>query len=167
MQAHKRLFIKQALLWLLACALIWAIYVLSGQEGAASHRLSRGVVKEAVTIIELPEILKHYIVKLEMNYELVLRKIAHFSLFFILAILLYFAIKSHRKKHAKILTIICCIFFAGMDEYHQIFIAGRNARFTDIIIDIAGAVCALLLVTAYARHMDGNGKTRENTILKN
>ena len=154
------MFIRQVLLWLFVCAFACAIYALSGQEGVDSHRLSRGVVKEAGTLIEVPGILKHYIVKLDLGYEQVLRKIAHFTLFFILAIFLYLAMKPHARKHAKILAMAGCIFFAGMDEYHQVFIAGRTARFTDIIIDIAGAICALLLVTASAGVWRVSRKTR-------
>lgn len=163
MKKHIKPFMKQALLWLLVCALICAIYILSGQNGAVSHRLSRGMVKKTGIFMELPDIVKHYIMKLDLSYDIVLRKTAHFSLFFSLSVLLYFTIKQYIRKHAKALTIICCMALAGMDEYHQTFIRGRTACITDIIIDTVGSICGLLLVMIFAGIWGASRKTGENS----
>jgi len=164
MNKYKKLITKQALFWLLVCALICAIYLLSGQEGAVSHRLSRGLVKKASRLIELPGVLKYYSKELNLSYDFVLRKIAHFSLFFILALLLFFVIKPLTTKHVRILTITCCIIFAFMDEYHQVFISGRTARFTDIMIDTAGAICGMLLVMIATGIRRGNIQKKKRTV---
>lgn len=164
MNIHRKLLTKRALLWLSVLALFCAISVLSGQQGEVSHRLSRGVIRKARILMELPDILRHYSMAWDLSYELILRKTAHFSLFFILAVMLYFAIKSTTGKYVGILTIACCTLFAGIDEYHQIFITGRTACFTDIIIDSAGAVCGLLLVTAAAAIRRQAGNCNKNEI---
>lgn len=162
MQEHKWQFIKKVVLWLLVCFLICTLYILSGQEGAVSHKLSREVVKKASTLIELPWILKHYNLELNVSYNFILRKTAHFSIFFLLAVLLYWAVKSLVRKYIKTLTLACCIFFAGFDELHQMFAAGRTARLTDIIIDILGAICGLLLVIVFV----GIGRIKSKKKLK-
>lgn len=145
MNKYKKPLIKQALLLIFVFAFICTIYFLSGQEGEVSHMLSSGMVKKASTFIELPGVLKQYSKELNISYDFILRKIAHFSIFFILAVLLFKVIKSYTRKYSRIITITCCIIFACLDEYHQVFISGRNARFTDIIIDTAGAICGIFL----------------------
>ena len=74
-----------------------------------------------------------------------LRKAAHASVYFVLAILLLHAlIVTNPKIHKSLLltffiTIFICFLYAGSDEYHQTFVNGRTGQFSDVLIDTAGA----------------------------
>ncbi|HEX2945825.1 MAG TPA: VanZ family protein [Clostridia bacterium] len=147
-KGHGRSLFIQVLLWLLVFAMICAIYMLSGQEGAASQRLSKAFFKGAGAYTGLREVIRHYGAELDLSGNFLFRKIAHFVLFFILASTLYIAVKNSVKKHEIVLTAAGCTLLAGMDEYHQIFVSGREARIFDVVIDFSGTLCALLVIKA-------------------
>ena len=146
MGKNGKIFVK-LLLWLAAGVLICIIFIFSSQEGAVSHRISRGVIREAALHIELPDILMNLRSKTGYSYNFLLRKAAHFTIFFTFAIVLYLAFKSFVKKQIIIKTFLCCVFLAVIDECRQMFVAGRSARFADILIDAVGALCGLMLIS--------------------
>ena len=78
-------------------------------------------------------------------------KIQHFSAFFILAVLLNLALLYQRKsrflfENTNIATIVICLFYAGIDEIHQIFIPGRFAEVLDWVADGSGVILGVFLV---------------------
>ena len=48
-----------------------------------------------------------------------------------------------------LLAGIVCVGFAGLDEYHQSFVAGRGPSVKDVGIDSIGAFVGILLVQAF------------------
>ncbi|MEQ8199438.1 MAG: VanZ family protein [Clostridiaceae bacterium] len=38
-----------------------------------------------------------------------------------------------------------CLFYAATDEFHQLFVPGRSAMFTDVVIDFSGAAMGTVL----------------------
>jgi len=78
-------------------------------------------------------------------------KIEHFSAFFILAVMLNLALIYQRKsfllfKYAALVTIIICLFYAAIDELHQMFIPGRFADIRDWLADSTGVVLGVLIL---------------------
>ncbi len=77
-------------------------------------------------------------------------KFAHFSEFLVFSILLTRAILGQSLKislsWAIVLSIIIAIFYAAIDEWHQIFIPGRQADILDFAADIVGIVLGTLLL---------------------
>ena len=74
--------------------------------------------------------------------NLPIRKLAHFSLYFILSILFMVFFMSFNKfnlRYVILISIIFCFIYACSDEYHQTFINGRTGQFSDVIIDTIGA----------------------------
>lgn len=75
--------------------------------------------------------------------DFVLRKIAHISEFFILAVLFYRALKSNKIFSNPILwSAIFSILYAVSDEIHQLFVIGRAGKAEDVIIDGIGVLIA-------------------------
>ncbi len=74
---------------------------------------------------------------------LIIRKLAHFTEYFILGLLTYNCLRDYHKPYY--FGIIICIIYAISDEVHQIFIPGRSMRLLDIIIDSLGAIIAILV----------------------
>lgn len=77
----------------------------------------------------------------------IIRKLAHFTLYFIGAIPIYLFLStysistSNRNKY----TIIACFIYACTDELHQFFIPFRDAKIFDILVDICGSVLFLFI----------------------
>ena len=81
--------------------------------------------------------------------DFVIRKIGHMGVFGILARLLARAFTGStfwpwKKIFAISLTL--AILYAATDEYHQSFVAGRHAAYSDVFIDGAGSWFALGVV---------------------
>lgn len=56
---------------------------------------------------------------------------------------------NHRVKNVfiKNLTILgFCSAYGALDEWHQSFVPGRDADLLDWTADVAGAICALILL---------------------
>ncbi|MDD3341517.1 MAG: VanZ family protein [Bacilli bacterium] len=76
------------------------------------------------------------------------RKSAHFFEYMILAILVFLFLRQCNKPMHFILlgTFLFCTFYASTDEFHQLFVQGRTARFFDIFVDSLGATFGLLII---------------------
>lgn len=78
-----------------------------------------------------------------------LDKLAHMSIYGILAGTILFAFSDHQKNTRTgkviLLTVIFCLLYGISDEFHQSFVPGRTASVYDLLADGTGAVivCAL------------------------
>lgn len=80
------------------------------------------------------------------------RKAAHMFLYFVLALLVYFAVCCFfRQARLRMgLTALACALLAGLDEYHQTMVPGRSGELRDVLVDLCGAGIALgFLVLPY------------------
>lgn len=76
----------------------------------------------------------------------VVRKCAHFSEYFIFYLFLYNAYKEYfPKKKALFISLLSVFLYACTDEFHQIFVPGREARIRDVLIDTSGGALALII----------------------
>ncbi len=81
---------------------------------------------------------------LEMAH-LVLRKMAHFTEYFVLGVLSRFAVQDIKKKQRTILALIFCIGIGVIDETLQLFVNGRVGSVWDVVIDSMGALVGFIL----------------------
>lgn len=81
------------------------------------------------------------------NTRFIVRKTAHFILYFILGVLVYLTLNSYNINRNLILySVLFVLIYAISDEAHQIFTVGRSFQISDIIIDtIAGTISTLLI----------------------
>ncbi len=75
------------------------------------------------------------------------RKSAHFLIYFLLGVLLINFIKEFTMINYKsvLLAIFLAFLYACSDEFHQLFIDGRSCEFSDVLIDTFGAVVGCLI----------------------
>ncbi len=66
-------------------------------------------------------------------------KAAHLVEYFILAALLYRALKAHAVAHVMLLTVIIATAYGITDEFHQRYVPGRTVSAADVAADAAGA----------------------------
>ncbi|WP_160680241.1 VanZ family protein [Clostridium sp. C8-1-8] len=71
----------------------------------------------------------------------IVRKTAHFTEYLILFGFAYNLLKNYTSKKLAIIYGVMLTFgYACTDEFHQIFVPGRTAKFRDVLIDTAGAL---------------------------
>ncbi len=79
-----------------------------------------------------------------LSWDRYLRKVGHMAVFGALALLWWRALRTASPLPAIVITIA----YAITDEWHQTFTAGRHGAATDVLIDLTGAVLAVLAVRA-------------------
>ena len=129
-------FIK--LILLLLCMI--TIFYFSSDTGVESN-------KKSSTIINIVKIVtkKDYSNKELETITFVVRKIAHFTIYFLLGFLLinffceYFII----DKRMFAILLLLCMLYACSDEIHQLFISERSGEVRDVLIDTAGSFLGL------------------------
>lgn len=86
------------------------------------------------------------------------RKLAHFSEFFVLGSLLWATARLWRRPQWQALLPASAV--AALDESIQRFVPGRSGEVRDALLDLLGAVCAVLLCSLVLRR---RSKARRRT----
>lgn len=135
------------------------IFFFSHQSAIDSDKVSSGVIDKIIHTIEI--IGNHKLTDNELelisNYLVFpIRKLAHFTLYFILGILFYNLIKSYIKNNKKriIVSLLFCLLYACSDEIHQIFIPGRSCEIRDVFIDSIGSFMGIILIYIFLKRKD-------------
>lgn len=82
-----------------------------------------------------------------LNYhitEAIIRKTAHFFIYFVLGVLAYNSI-GRLNGISFWLVLLFCALYAASDEIHQAFVPGRAGRFSDIILDSCGSLLGMAI----------------------
>ena len=86
----------------------------------------------------------------------VLRKSAHVMEFLILSMLLCNAFFTYgiKGRNPIIYVLFITLFYAVLDEYHQIFVIGRGSSVKDVLIDFIGGIIgmAIYYIVYYLSH---------------
>lgn len=129
------------------------IFAFSSEEGeessSKSHKISETCVEvvDKMTRREWTQAVKS---QLADYYEHPIRKLAHFSEYCLMGILL-FVIWSQWIPKGKVLYIIIILWIAmsaTADEVHQLFVDGRDGNFVDVLLDTSGGCFGILLCIA-------------------
>lgn len=75
------------------------------------------------------------------------RKVAHMSEYALLGILLAYPLELHsdKRKLVFLLALGICMLYAASDEWHQVFVPGRDGNLGDVCIDSLGASIGIFL----------------------
>lgn len=123
------------------------IFLFSNQEATESQALSANVVYKTKEIITNKKDDCKNNKCIDSNYNKIIRKIAHFTLYFVLGISVYLFIKEfYSDKRLIIYTILICLLYATSDEIHQLFVPGRSFQLLDILIDTLGSIVSLIII---------------------
>lgn len=110
-----------------------AIFRFSGQDSGQSNALSRGLTGWLLSFIPIESTWEN----LEL-LNVILRKLAHFVLYFLLGIGLTGLVQRQRKVPVVILVVVLGGLFAVSDEFHQQFSQGRFPSGWDVLLDTCG-----------------------------
>ena len=83
------------------------------------------------------------------DLDFILRKAGHMAAFGILAVLLWRALTRAAVRRGVAWSFVLTVAYAGSDEFHQSFTAGRHASGVDVGIDSAGAAIALVVLAVW------------------
>lgn len=83
----------------------------------------------------------------------VVRKLAHFTEYAVLAISVAFFLWTWKFKSLRLilLSILITSMYAVTDEIHQLFIPGRSGEVKDVLIDSLGGIAGTLLFYLFIR----------------
>lgn len=137
-----------------AIAVMYMIFTFSSQTGADSGNLSHEISYKIVSAADrvLDRNLEEYDKQLYTDkIELPVRKLAHMTEYFILAVCISFPLYVYgvRGVWLIILAGLFSVGFACTDEFHQSFVAGRGPSKRDVMIDSTGALFGILLVQIF------------------
>ena len=148
MNKNLKIFLRIILIFLIITNCI-VIFKFSSEQSEQSDKSSGRIVD---TIVENHPKMKKLsqkekeIKKQEIVFPV--RKMAHFSVYTCLGILLYLFMKtfeiSNRKK--VLISIGLAFIYACSDEIHQLFVGGRSGEFRDVLIDSCGAGFGIFVV---------------------
>ena len=151
------MYIKQTLRFVLkplsfvpAIIMMILIFNFSAQEGDQSSQLSYEVGIKVLTIAN--ETLdrgwsEKRIEQLSQAGQYYIRKTAHFTEYFLLAVSVAFPLYVYGVRGLWLVFSagIFCVGYACLDEYHQSFVAGRSPGKKDVIIDSCGIFAGIIV----------------------
>jgi VanZ family protein len=98
--------------------------------------------------------LPHATPELIHSFHSLIRKLGHFTEFFVLAMLLFRALREGRRPlwewRGAVWTLSVVLLYSVADEVHQHFVPSRSGVWSDSLLDFFGGCCAVALL--YARH---------------
>lgn len=116
------------------------IYLLSAETGDQSGSLSDGILLSIAKLLKISDT-KAFV----DTFGFFIRKLAHFSEYFILYILTYECFKEYNCPKLIVVSVLFCVLYASFDEFHQLFVDGRCGQLSDVVIDSSGSIVSCFL----------------------
>lgn len=139
-----------AVVSILLILLYLLIFSFSAQDGEESGSLSQVISEKCVEIINNLSG-RHWSDAVRSSlaeyFEHPIRKLAHFSEYACMGILVYvlWAQWTEKGKALYVLTIVWVLLSAAADEFHQLFVPGRYGSIADVLLDTVGGAFGMLL----------------------
>ena len=117
----------------------------SKESGSLSEKITLFVADKIPSIKEKTGQEKESIIN---RMEKIIRKLAHFSIYTIVGLLLMGLASTFNLNDGKkiIISLVIGIIYATSDEIHQSFVPGRSPQITDVMIDTMGVLLGILLI---------------------
>ena len=131
----KKVKILRIFLIILIVLWTWLIFSFSSQDGGESSGLSRKVVEFFVKDPDLVNKIEPYA-----------RKVAHFSEYGLGGILFISLFSTYNWTDRRKITtsILLGVWYAIMDEIHQLMVPGRSGALKDVYIDSLGIITGVI-----------------------
>lgn len=131
---------KKIIKTLLFVSWLILIYSLSAETGDQSGSLSNGILLSIAKLLKISDT-KAFV----DTFGFFIRKLAHFSEYFILYILTYECFKEYNCQKLIVVSVLFCVLYASFDEFHQLFVDGRCGQLSDVVIDSSGSIVSCFL----------------------
>ncbi|MGL5151710.1 MAG: VanZ family protein [Clostridium sp.] len=130
--------------------IVWMgfIFYNSSQTSSQSNGLSKSITEKVNdNIVKKVPGIKKLVQEKVKNLNIFIRKFAHFFQFMILAILvsLFLGLSNVSRGKIIIFALGLVVIYAGLDEFHQLFVDGRSGQLKDIFIDSFGGLTGITI----------------------
>lgn len=139
------MLIKRIILTTILILWIVLIFTFSHQNGTKSESTSDNFVEVIIDKVNL-NMTEEEQDKFIIDTRVIVRKTAHFTIYFVLGILSYLTLKSYNLKRAALFSIILTLIYAITDELHQLFITDRSSSIIDVLIDFSGSLTGIAIM---------------------
>lgn len=163
-----RYIVVAAIFWIITVSWIVMIFHFSNQTATQSSNTSNLIVN-----------LLNELFSINIQDDMIIRKVAHTMEFALLTIFSYVALSSTNKISNKtsyaespvklmrsdnemniVFTLWFAILNAIFDEYHQLFVDGRDGSIKDVLIDLIGIIIVLIVIrVAFTIYLKSKGKS--------
>jgi len=136
--------------WFLVFVWMAVIFWFSAQPATSSKNLSMGVTEVILKILS-----SFFNIAMDTGtgnvfigfLHHILRKIAHCTIYMVLALLVMNAFRRSEVNGMRLylFSFLFCALYACTDEIHQLFVPGRGAQISDVLIDCIGAFIGIIL----------------------
>lgn len=120
------------------------IFYFSSQDNNSTNILSKNVTHKIAEIMfsDFKSMNKEIQNTITSQLNLFIRKMAHFSLYFIMSMTIYFVFVLWKKRFliSGMISVSFNFIYAILDEFHQSFVPGRTPLVKDVLIDTSGAI---------------------------
>ena len=131
---------RTLILWTLTIVYTCLIWNNSLASGTSSGNLSEKVAEYLLTFVNKAG----FTISFDLFHHYV-RKLAHFSEYFLLAVLVLTSVHNTMKQKKYLPLLLFGIGVPVIDETIQRFIPGRTGCFTDCLIDMSGYLAGLII----------------------
>lgn len=128
---------------LVSFAVVAVITWSSAQTAEVSGGASKGIVRWLLSSFS-----GEYTEDTVAFLDHLLRKAAHFAVYFILGCSLTGCYRRQRRVPYVFAVLLTGAALAGLDELHQMFVDGRGPLLTDVLLDTCGVAAGCLLASA-------------------
>lgn len=146
--------ILRIILILLLLCTFFIIFGFSSQDGETSGGLSRNITNKILQLSSKYNNLEQEEKdQVSDRTEKIIRKIAHFSIYTLVGLLLMGLLSTYKiKENWRImLSVLLGMIYAISDEIHQGFTPGRSPRIADVYIDTLGVILGILLILLFIK----------------
>ncbi len=143
-------FVLKPLSFVPAVVMMCLIFSFSAQDADESGQLSYEV---GVAVLSYANDTfdrgwsRNYIEQLSVAGQHYIRKTAHFTEYFLLAVTVAFPLYVYGVRGLNLMFFagLFCVGFACLDEFHQSFVAGRSPQKRDVFIDSTGIFIGIII----------------------
>lgn len=125
---------------------IWAAVIFLLSRDPHSGRHIHQILRWAFGLVGI-----HHVADMG-TWALIAAKGAHFTVYFVLSLLVYRGFSLGRgpwfQGRQALWTVLVIFLYASSDEFHQSFVHGRHGNWYDVVLDTFGGVVALILLRA-------------------
>ena len=127
------------------------IFMFSSDNNVESTKKSDGLIIRTTEFVLNRKLTNKEKELYTSKYIVIVRKTAHFTLYFLLGLFYCSFLKEFDLTNKKLLlyTVLFVFIYACSDEIHQLFISGRSGEVLDVLIDTLGGFTSSLIYTSF------------------
>lgn len=123
---------------------VWALVIFMLSRDPHSSRHISEILRWAMGLVGIHRVRDFGV------WELIAAKSAHFSVYFILSLMIYRALALGRGAwfHGRqaAWTLLIVFLYSSSDEFHQTLVHGRSGSWRDVALDTIGGAVALVVI---------------------